>query len=132
MKRINTLEEPPEDPYSEEGWEECPRCKGAGVEMAARQFEVYFRFSDEVQARDFMDRATSDGLGMRGIRVVAPDDDWPPKNVALAVRRLAALIDVQQQEGHHRERDGGCRLERVGHVLARRFLKELGERIYDL
>jgi hypothetical protein len=71
LGKIMTLDEPPEDPLSGEGWEECPRCKGSRVEMAARHFEVYFRFPDEVDARAFMDRAAADPVvNSHGIRAV--------------------------------------------------------------
>ena len=69
-----TLHEPPHDPAGVEGWEECPRCKGAGVEMAARAFEVYARFSDDVDAREFMERLSrDDDMPSYGIRAVEPD-----------------------------------------------------------
>ena len=42
-----------------ESWQECPRCKGSGVEMTSDDdaFEVYFTFHDEVSAREFADAA---------------------------------------------------------------------------
>lgn len=71
--RIMTLDEPPEDPHSGEGWEECPKCKGTGVEMASRAFEVYVYFQDEVEARAFMDRVADDeSVSNYGIRAVEP------------------------------------------------------------
>jgi hypothetical protein len=66
-----TLDEPPEDPNSDEGWEDCPKCKGSKVEMASRAYEVYFTFSDEVEAREFMERtADQPGVSSYGIRPV--------------------------------------------------------------
>lgn len=73
------LEEPPEDPYAagEEGWEQCPACKGAGVAMSRRQFEAYFVFSDEVEARDFSDGLElPDGVRSYGLRAVDPDEPF--------------------------------------------------------
>jgi hypothetical protein len=76
MGRIMTLNEPPEDLASCEGWEQCPKCKGTKVEMASRLVEVYFRFSDEVDARAFMERAADDpAVSRHGIRVVEPGSD---------------------------------------------------------
>ncbi|HEX8084559.1 MAG TPA: hypothetical protein VF529_09735 [Solirubrobacteraceae bacterium] len=78
LGRLSTLDEPPEAPYSDEAakaWTDCPRCKGTGVEMATREYEVYFRFTDEVDARSFMERAADDpAVNHHGIRAVDPGD----------------------------------------------------------
>jgi hypothetical protein len=43
--------------------------------MASKEFEVYFRFSDEVQASEFMERTADESdLSHYGIRRVDPDD----------------------------------------------------------
>lgn len=69
------MDEPPADPYSGEGWEDCAHCKGTGVEMAAHDFEVYFRFSDEIEAREFMEKAADQfDLPNYGVRRVPPDE----------------------------------------------------------
>lgn len=70
LGRIMTLDEPPDDLGSDEGWAICPRCRGAKVEMAKRRFEVYFVFDDEAQARGFMDSASPTSARERGIRRV--------------------------------------------------------------
>lgn len=76
MGKLMTLPEPPQDPRSDEGWEECNVCKGTGVQMSSRSVEVYFRFQDEIEAREFMERAEDDPAvtGQVGIRVVQEDD----------------------------------------------------------
>lgn len=77
MGRVMVLDEPPDDAYAagEEGWEQCPLCKGTGVAMSRRHFEVYFVFSDEVEARKFSDGVERpDGARSYGIRAVEPDE----------------------------------------------------------
>lgn len=79
--KIYPHDKPPEDPYSEEAaaaWIECPRCRGSGVEMADadQAYEVYFYFTDEVEAREFMERAAADEAARQyGMRRVERDDD---------------------------------------------------------
>lgn len=69
--KIMTLDEPPENPQSGEGWEACPHCKGSGVEMAAHPFEVYFVFDDEAEAHAFMERTSATAAARKhGIRAV--------------------------------------------------------------
>lgn len=68
-----TLDEPPADPYSDEGWETCPGCKGTSVEMASRHFEVRATFTDEVEAREALEELEKrDSLMATGIRPVEP------------------------------------------------------------
>lgn len=76
LGRVMTLDKPPEDPYSEEGWEDCPRCRGTGVEMANVEFEVYVRFTDQVDAEAFMERVADEhNLKRYGLRRREPGDD---------------------------------------------------------
>lgn len=73
LGRRMILKDPPNDPSSDEGWVECARCKGTGVEMASRSFEVYFEFTDEIEAREFMMRvAEREDRSTYGIRVAEP------------------------------------------------------------
>lgn len=76
LGKVMVLSEPPENPYeNNEGWEECPGCKGTGVAMSARHFEAYFVFSDEIEAREFSDSLDPpDGVRSYGLRAVEPDD----------------------------------------------------------
>jgi DnaJ-class molecular chaperone len=77
LGKIMVLSEPPEDPYAnnDEGWEQCPACKGTGVSMSTRHFEAYFVFADELEAREFSDSLElPDGIRSYGLRAVEPDD----------------------------------------------------------
>jgi len=80
MGKIMALDEPPEDPDSGEGWEQCLRCKGTGVEMSTERFEVRGEleggearrsFADEVEAREYYDWLIEHGTGHVGIRRLA-------------------------------------------------------------
>ncbi len=85
LGKIPKSDEPPDDPQDPSIWMQCPHCKGTSVEMAAKEFEVFFPFADEVDAREFMNRAADQfDLHSMGIRVVDPEDDPFPGLRALS------------------------------------------------